>query len=87
MKQVVDRFPDDLDAAALYVESMMNLRPWDYWQRDGQPQEGYAEIMALTERVIERAPQHPGALHLYIHLMEVDAAAEGGHRRRPAAAR
>jgi tetratricopeptide (TPR) repeat protein len=70
MKQVVERFPDDLDATALYIEAMMNLRPWDYWQRDGQPQQGYAEIMALTERVLEQAPQHPGALHLYIHLME-----------------
>jgi len=70
MRRVVDRFPDDLDAAALYVESMMNLRPWDYWQRDGQPQDGYADVIALTERVIDRAPQHPGALHLYVHLME-----------------
>jgi tetratricopeptide (TPR) repeat protein len=70
MQRVVERFPDDLDAAALYVEARMNLRPWDYWQRDGLPQEGYAEVMALTERVIEKAPLHPGALHLYIHLME-----------------
>jgi tetratricopeptide (TPR) repeat protein len=73
MKQVVERFPDDLDATALYIEAMMNLRPWDYWQRDGQPQQGYAEVMALTERVLEKAPQHPGALHLYIHLMESTA--------------
>ncbi len=70
MKRVVERFPDDLDAAALYIESMMNLRPWDYWRRDGQPQDGYAEVIALAEQVIARAPLHPGALHLYIHLME-----------------
>ena len=40
---VLERFPDDLDAAMLYVESMMDLRPWDYWMRDGRPQEGTAE--------------------------------------------
>ena len=44
------RFPDDLDVAMLYVESMMDLRPWGYWQRDGAPHEGTAEIVALTER-------------------------------------
>lgn len=70
MKRVVERFPDDLDAAALYVESVMNLQPWNYWQRDGRAREGYDDIIALTERIIMRAPRHPGALHLYIHLME-----------------
>src|SRR5437763_15416496 len=34
------------------------------------PYERTAEIVALTERVIARNPSHPGALHLYIHLME-----------------
>jgi tetratricopeptide (TPR) repeat protein len=70
MRQVALRFPDDLDAAALWIESEMNLRPWNYWQRDGRPQDGMADVMAHTERVLERAPNHPGALHLYIHLME-----------------
>jgi len=70
MRKLQERFPDDLDAATLYVESMMDLRPWGYWTRDGQPYEGMAEVVALTEKVIERNPQHPGALHLYIHLME-----------------
>jgi tetratricopeptide (TPR) repeat protein len=70
MKRVAERFPDDLDAATLHVEASMNLQPWNYWQRDGQPHDGYAETIALTENVIARSPQHPGALHLYIHLME-----------------
>jgi tetratricopeptide (TPR) repeat protein len=48
----------------------MDLRPWGYWQRDGTPYEGTAEIVALAERVIARNPKHPGALHLYLHLME-----------------
>ena len=70
MRKVVDRFPDDLDAATMYAEAMMDLRPWGYWSRDGQPYEGMAEVVALVEKVMERNPQHPGALHLYIHLVE-----------------
>jgi tetratricopeptide (TPR) repeat protein len=70
MRAAAERFPDDLDIATLYVESMMDLRPWGYWMRDGRPHEGTAEIVAVTESVIQRNPLHPGALHLYIHLME-----------------
>lgn len=70
MRQVHQRFPDDLDIAMLYVESMMDLRPWGYWMRDGRPHEGTAEVVALTEDVMKRNRKHPGALHMYIHLME-----------------
>ena len=70
MREVHRRFPDDLDIAMLYVESMMDLRPWGYWMPDGQPHEGTAEIVALTEDVMRRNPKHPAALHMYIHLME-----------------
>jgi len=70
MRKVQERFPDDLDAATMYAESMMDLRPWGYWSRDGQPYEGTADVVALIEKIIERNPLHPGALHLYIHLME-----------------
>jgi tetratricopeptide (TPR) repeat protein len=70
MRELHERYPNDLDAATLYVEAMMDLRPWGYWMRDGTPHEGTAEIVALTERIIARDPRHPGALHLYIHLLE-----------------
>ncbi|PTR10523.1 tetratricopeptide repeat protein [Nitrosospira sp. Nsp5] len=70
MREVHQRFPDDPDIAMLYVESVMDLRPWGYWMRDGQPYEGTAEIVALTEEVMRRNPKHPAALHMYIHLME-----------------
>ena len=70
MREVHQRFPDDADIAVLYVESMMDLRPWGYWMLDGTPYEGTAEIVALTEDVLQRNPQHPGALHMYIHLIE-----------------
>src|SRR6186713_2891538 len=70
MRKVYQRFPNDLDIATLYIESVMDLRPWGYWQRDGTPHDGTAEIVALTEKVIARNPRHPGALHLYVHLVE-----------------
>ena len=70
MRKVHLQFPDDQDIAMLYVESVMDLRPWGYWTRDGTPYERTAEIVTLTEQTIARNPQHPGALHLYIHLME-----------------
>ena len=70
MREVHQRFPDDLDIAMLYVESTMDLRPWGYWMPDGRPHEGIAEIVALTEDVMRRNPKHPAALHMYIHLME-----------------
>jgi tetratricopeptide (TPR) repeat protein len=70
MRKLQQAFPDDLDAATLYAESMMDLSPWGYFGRDGQPYEGIGEVVALIEKVIEKNPQHPGALHLYIHLIE-----------------
>jgi len=76
MRDVHQRFPDDLDIAMLYVESVMDLRPWGYWQRDGSPQEGTAEIVSITEDAMRRNPKHPGALHMYIHLMEANHAAK-----------
>src|SRR6185503_7339593 len=70
MQKVAASFPDDLDVQVLYVESVMDLRPWGYWMRDGRPHEGIADAVSRIERVIEKKADHPGALHLYIHLME-----------------
>jgi tetratricopeptide (TPR) repeat protein len=70
------RFPADPDIAMLYVESVMDLRPWGYWMRDGHPYEGTADIVALTEEVLHRHPAHPAALHMQIHLLEPTATPE-----------
>jgi len=72
MKKVAARFPDDLDIQTLYVESAMDLRPWNYWAPDGAPYSGTPEIATLAESIMKRNPKHPGALHLYIHLMEAN---------------
>jgi tetratricopeptide (TPR) repeat protein len=70
MESVVRKYPNDLDAAALYAESLMDLRPWNYWTSGGQPYPGTEEILRQLERVIARSPEHPGACHYYIHAVE-----------------
>ncbi len=62
--------PDDLDAATLYAEAAMNLRPWQLWTADGKPAEGTEEIVATLESVLRRDPNHIGAIHYYIHAVE-----------------
>lgn len=70
MKDVVRRFPTDLDAATLYAESLMDLRPWNYWTPDGRPYAETPEIVGTLEKILARSPNHPGANHLYIHAVE-----------------
>ncbi len=70
MGQVAKTYPKDLDAAALYAESLMDLRPWNYWRPDGTPYPGTEEIVRQLERVISKNPNHPGACHYYIHAVE-----------------
>ncbi len=70
MGQLAERYPDDLDAATLYAESMMVLRPWHLWTADGKPEEDTEEIVAVLESVLKRDPDHIGANHLYIHAVE-----------------
>jgi tetratricopeptide (TPR) repeat protein len=70
MGELAKQFPDDLDVAALYAESLMNLRPWKLYTRDGVPEPGTETIVATLEGVLARNPTHPGANHYYIHAVE-----------------
>ncbi|HEY2861516.1 MAG TPA: hypothetical protein VGJ21_24110 [Terracidiphilus sp.] len=70
MHSLVVKYPDDLDAATLYADSMMNLRPWKLWNADGTPAPGTEEIVSTLESVLRRDPNHIGAMHLYIHAVE-----------------
>ena len=74
MGELVRRHPDDLDAATLYAESLMNLRPWKLWSLDGKPAEGTEQIVAVLESVLRRQPNHLGANHYYIHAVEASTA-------------
>ena len=78
MREVMRRYPDDLDAATLFAEAMMDLRPWDLWSRDGEPRPGTEEIVATLESVLKRDPEHPGANHYYIHAVEASMHPERG---------
>jgi tetratricopeptide (TPR) repeat protein len=70
MRDVVRRFPDDLDAATLFAQSLMDTSPWSYWDQDGNPRQFTNEVLASLESVLARRSDHAGAIHLYIHAVE-----------------
>jgi tetratricopeptide (TPR) repeat protein len=84
MKALSAKYPDDLDAATFYAESLMDLRPWKLWGHDGKPEENTLEIVAVLESVLARDPNHVGANHYYIHAVEAssnpDRALPSAHR-------
>jgi len=90
MRAVWNRFPDDVDVGALFAEAMMDLRPWNQWTVDGQPNPGTEEIIATLDKVLNLNPRHPFANHLYIHAVEAsphperaDAAADRLRKLQP----
>jgi tetratricopeptide (TPR) repeat protein len=77
MGEAAQRFPDDDEIAILYVDALMNLSPWDYWEADGTTPKGkIGEAIQMAEKVLARNPHHPGAIHLYIHLTEASSTPE-----------
>ena len=71
MLDVASQYPEDLDAAVLAAEAMMQLRPWDLWSADGKtPLPGTEEIVATLESVLTKNPKHTGANHFHIHACE-----------------
>jgi tetratricopeptide (TPR) repeat protein len=71
MEKVAAQFPDDNEIAVLYAESVMDLSPWNYWQPGGHaPNQQSDPIVPTLERVLARDPNHPGAMHYYIHAVE-----------------
>jgi tetratricopeptide (TPR) repeat protein len=76
MRKVHEQHPDDALAAALFAESLMNLRPWNHWTQDGKPAEETPEIVAVLEDGLERFPGDPALSHFYIHVMEASPTPE-----------
>jgi tetratricopeptide (TPR) repeat protein len=70
MRTLSRKYPEDLDAATMYAESLMNLDPWKLWTLDGKPGEHAEEIVRVLESVLAREPMHAGANHYYIHAVE-----------------
>lgn len=73
MRKLHHKYPADDDAAALFAESMMNTMPWDYWLDPENPKPLTEEVLAALETVLDRSPEHPLAIHLYIHAVEASS--------------
>lgn len=77
MRRVYADHPNDLDVICLFAEALMNRTPWLLWDLpSGQPREGAStlEAQAALEKAFDTLPgawDHPGLLHMYIHLMEM----------------
>ncbi len=81
MQVVHKRFPEDVDVATIYVESILNQTPWKMWDiNNGTAAEGAntLEAQAVLEKFLETetGQSHPGILHLYVHLMEMSPVPE-----------
>lgn len=70
MRNLAKRYPNDLDAATLFAEALMDTMPWDYWEDSGEPRPETVEVLTTLESVLDRNPNHAGANHLYIHAVE-----------------
>lgn len=73
MAEAWKKFPDDADIGALYAESLMDLHPWDLWSVDHKPREWTPQILEVLDAVLAISPNHPMAMHLYIHAVEASA--------------
>lgn len=74
MRVVADQYADDDNIQTFAVEAMMDTQPWNYWQAAGREPYGYAgEMVTRLEKVLARDPQHVGAMHLYIHVVEASS--------------
>ncbi|MBN8673586.1 MAG: hypothetical protein J0L56_05605 [Chitinophagales bacterium] len=70
MKEAYEQYPNDPDVAALYVDALMLQHPWDLWKTDGTPKPWTPLIRSVLEKLLVKYPNHPGANHYYIHVME-----------------
>ena len=76
MEALSQKYPDDMDAASLFAESLMNTMPWNYWAEDGNPKPDTIKVINSLENVLEKSPDHPLAIHLYIHAVEASSTPE-----------
>jgi tetratricopeptide (TPR) repeat protein len=71
MANAKTQFPNDPEILSMFAESVMDLSPWDYWEAGGTRTKGHmGEALAALERVLADHPNHPGAIHFYIHTVE-----------------
>ena len=70
MRDLTRRYPDDLEAATLFAQSLMDTNPWNYWDVQGNPRAFTSEVLTTLESVLKRNASHIGAIHMYIHAVE-----------------
>src|SRR5271170_3975891 len=68
LRGLVSAYPNDQDIKALFIDAVMLIHPWDFWNNDGSKKKWTGEILDLCESVLKANPHHPAALHYYIHL-------------------
>jgi len=76
MRALHQKYPEDDDAASLFAEALMTTMPWDYWLDPDNPKPHTEEVIAALETVLARSPDHPMALHLYLHAVEASSQPE-----------
>jgi tetratricopeptide (TPR) repeat protein len=74
MRQVYEKYKGDVDVVTLFAESLMDLHPWDLYDRKGNPKTWTPEIVATLKAAIALSPRHAGANHFYIHAVEASRA-------------
>src|SRR5882724_2334915 len=74
MRKVARAYPDDVDVQAMFAESLMDTMPWDYYEKSGKPKPATVEVVNALESVMQRVPNHAGAIHFYIHAVEASSA-------------
>ena len=79
MAALSDKYPDDLELAVIAAEAGMDTQPWDYWEPGGKlPKGRSADVQKRLEAVLAKNPDHPWAMHLYIHFVEASDRPERG---------
>jgi tetratricopeptide (TPR) repeat protein len=70
LQKLIALYPDDQDIKTLYIDAVMLMHAWDFWNNDGSPKRWTPELTDLCANVLKINPNHPAALHYYIHLTE-----------------
>lgn len=71
MAPLAEKYADDQEIQTLYAAAVMNTMPWNYWTNQGEPNPGTLSAKAALEKAMELNPEHPGAHHYYIHMVEL----------------
>lgn len=80
MGELFRKYSNDPDIGTLYAESVMNLHPWDLYDKSGEARKWTPEILSTLESVLDKYPDHCGANHFYIHAVEASSNPEKGLR-------